>query len=72
MGRPAGAQPPGAVGQGARGREGAVSTRRDGREALGRVEGPPGHPAGWRGRFGWDRGREGSLLPNQMVRMLNY
>lgn len=67
-----GLQVPSHWGPGAGGQGGAVSTGQGGGEAPGRVEGPPGHPAGWRRRFGWDQGREGSLLPNQMVRMLNY
>lgn len=33
---------------------------------------PWGHRTGWWGRSGWDRRREGSLLPDQMARMLNY
>lgn len=50
----AGLRVPGCWGPGAGDQEGAVSTRRGGREAPGWVEGPSGHPAGWRGRFGWD------------------
>lgn len=31
-----------------------------------------GYPAGRGRHFGWDQGRDGSLLPDQMARMLNY
>lgn len=57
------------------GRPGAAaeSARGDGGEGVGTGwAGPWGHPAGWWGRFGWDRRREGNLIPDQMARMLNY
>lgn len=62
----------GAAGAGGPG-AGATCTGWDGGKVRGQGGPGPGDPGtGWWGCSGWDRRREGSLLPDQMARMLNY
>lgn len=61
--RPRGAARPAAWGRG----RGSVGPEGTGSGTLG----PTAPPGRWR-HTGWDPGREGSLLPDQMAKMLNY